>query len=37
MKIQWKKNWKRPAVVLAVLMLVGASVYLNWRYADNVE
>ena len=36
MKIQWKKNWKRPAVVLAVLVLVGASVYLNWRYADNV-
>ena len=36
MKNQWKKNWKRPAVVLAVLVLVGASVYLNWRYADNV-
>ena len=36
MKIQWKKNWKRSAVVLAVLVLVGASVYLNWRYADNV-
>lgn len=36
MKIQWKKNWKRPAVVLVVLVLVGASVYLNWRYADNV-
>ena len=36
MEIQWKKNWKRPAVVLAVLVLVGASVYLNWRYADNV-
>ena len=36
MKIQWKKNWKRPAVVLAVLVLVGASVYLNWRYTDNV-
>ena len=36
MKIQWKKNWKRPAVVLAVLVLVGASVYLNWLYADNV-
>lgn len=36
MKIQWKKNWKRPAVVLAVMVLVGASVYLNWRYADNV-
>lgn len=36
MKIQWKKNWKRPAVVLAVMVLVGASVYLNWRYAGNV-
>lgn len=36
MKVQWKKNWKRPAVVLAVLVLVGASVYLNWRYAGNV-
>ena len=36
MKIQWKKNWKRPAVVLAELVLVGASVYLNWRYADIV-
>ena len=36
MKMQWKKNWKRPAVVLAVLVLVGASVYLNWRYAGNV-
>lgn len=35
MKIQWKKNWKRPAVVLAVMVLVGASVYLNWRYTDN--
>ena len=22
---------------MAVLVLVGASVYLNWRYADNVE
>lgn len=36
MKIQWKKNWKRPAVVLAVMVLVGASVYLNWRYTGNV-
>lgn len=36
MKMQWKKNWKRPAVVLAVLVLVGASVYLNWKYAGNV-
>ena len=35
MKLKWKKNWKRPAVVLAVLALVGTSVYLNWRYTDN--
>ena len=35
MKIQGKKNWKRPAVVLVVLALVGTSVYLNWRYTDN--
>lgn len=31
-----KKMWKRHAVVAAVLVLVGASVYLNWRYAGNV-
>ena len=31
-----KGRWKRHAVVLAVLVLVGTSVYLNWRYADNV-
>ena len=31
-----KGPWKRHAVVLAVLVLVGTSVYLNWRYADNV-
>lgn len=31
-----KGQWKRHAVVLAVLVLVGTSVYLNWRYADNV-
>ena len=43
MKLKWKKNWKRPAVVLAVMLalmpvrvLVGASVYLNWKYAGNV-
>ena len=34
--ISFKKNWKRHAVVLGVLVLVGTSVYLNWRYADNV-
>ena len=32
-----KQVWKRRAVVAAVLMLVGTSVYLNWRYAGNVE
>ena len=31
-----KKMGKRYAVVAAVLVLVGASVYLNWKYADNV-
>ena len=31
-----KKMGKRYAVVAAVLVLVGASVYLNWRYAENV-
>lgn len=31
-----KQATKRAAVVAAVLVLVGASVYLNWRYADNV-
>ena len=32
-----KQVWKRRAVVAAVLVLVGTSVYLNWRYAGNVE
>lgn len=36
MKVQWKKYGKRYAVVAVVLVLVGASVYLNWRYAGNV-
>jgi len=31
-----KQMGKRYAVVAAVLVLVGTSVYLNWRYADNV-
>ena len=30
-----KQVWKRRAVVAAVLLLVGTSVYLNWRYAGN--
>ena len=32
-----KQVWKRRAVVAVVLMLVGTSVYLNWRYAGTVE
>ena len=32
-----KQVWKRRAVVAEVLMLVGTSVYLNWRYAGTVE
>lgn len=35
-KPKLKGQWKRHVVVLAVLVLVGTSVYLNWRYADNV-
>lgn len=31
-----KQVWKRRAVAAAVVVLVGTSVYLNWRYADNV-
>ena len=31
-----KKGWKRSIIAAAVLLLVGAAVYLNWRYADNV-
>lgn len=31
-----KQMGKRYAVVAAVLVLVGASVYMNWRYAGNV-
>ena len=32
-----KQVWKRRAVAAAVVVLVGTSVYLNWRYAGNVE
>ena len=31
-----KQVWKKRAVVAAVLLFTGASVYLNWRYTDNV-
>lgn len=31
-----KKAWKRPALVAAVMLLVGTSVYLNWRYTGEV-
>ena len=30
------KAWKKPALALAIALLVGASVYLNWKYSDNV-
>lgn len=32
-----KQIWKKRAVVAAVLVFVGAAVYLNWRYTDNVQ
>lgn len=32
-----KQVWKKRAVAAAVLVFVGASVYLNWRYSDNVQ
>ena len=31
-----KQIWKRRAVAAAVVVLVGTSVYLNWRYAGDV-
>lgn len=31
-----KTAWKRPALVAAVMLLVGTSVYLNWRYTGDV-
>ena len=30
------KAWKRPALIAAVAVLVGTSMYLNWRYSGNV-
>lgn len=32
-----KQVWKKRAVAAAVLVFVGASVYLNWRYSENVQ
>ena len=32
-----KQVWKKRAVAAAVLVFVGAAVYLNWRYTDNVR
>ena len=32
-----KQIWKKRAVAVAVLVFVGAAVYLNWRYSDNVQ
>ena len=32
-----KKNWKKRAVVGAVLLFVCAAVYMNWRYAGSLE
>ena len=30
------RAWKRPALIAAVALLVGTSVYLNWRYSGSV-
>ena len=32
-----KQIWKKRAVAAAVLVFVGAAVYLNWRYSDHVS
>ena len=31
-----KQKWKKRAVAATVLVFVGAAVYLNWKYTDNV-
>lgn len=30
-----KRNWKRSAVVAAMLVLVGTAVFMNWKYAGG--
>lgn len=32
-----KQVWKKRAVVLTVLVFVGAAIYLNWRYTDQTQ
>ena len=32
-----KQVWKKRAVAAAVLVFVGAAVYLNWSYSDHVK
>lgn len=32
-----KQVWKKRAVVLTVLVFVGAAIYLNWRYTDQIR
>ena len=31
------KMWKRNAVVVAIVLFVGAAVYLNWSYSQEVD
>ena len=31
------KVWKRNAVIVAVVLFVGAAVYLNWTYQDSAD
>ena len=31
------KVWKRNAVIVAVVLFVGAAVYLNWTYQESED